>query len=128
VAVAGRARVLVVDDDVDSADILAEALADVGYLVEVAYDAPTALAKLEVFTADVALLDLDLPRMNGYELARRIRAQASLAGIRLLAVTGRAEPRARLRAREAGFEGHLVKPLDLESIERAIEAPSGPHA
>jgi CheY-like chemotaxis protein len=116
---------LVVDDDVDSADILAEALADLGYVVEVAYDGKGALAKLEAFAADVALLDLDLPGIDGYELLRRIRAQGRFANVRVLAMTGRAEPRDRSKARAAGFEGHLITPLDIASVERAIEAPAG---
>ena len=67
---------------------LAEALVDLGHAVEVAHDGPQALAKLETFSPDVALLDIGLPLMDGYELARRIRHEPRLAGIRLVAITG----------------------------------------
>jgi CheY-like chemotaxis protein len=120
----GALRVLIVDDNVDAADSLGDALGDFGHAVEVAYDGPTALAKLETFTPDVALLDLGLPGMDGCQLARLIRQRERLAGIRLYAITGRAEPADRARVREAGFDGHLVKPLDLAVVERVV-APRG---
>jgi CheY-like chemotaxis protein len=119
----GEHRVLVVDDNEDAASTLAEALEELGHSCEVALTAEAALRKLETFPADVALIDIGLPVMDGYELARRIR-QGDRPAIRLLAVTGRAEPQDRDRVREAGFDGHLVKPVDLVTVERALTPPA----
>jgi len=116
-------RVLVVDDNEDAASALAEALLDLGHAVEVAYDGPQALAKLETFSPDIALLDIGLPLMDGYELARRIRREPRLSGIKLVSITGYGQHSDRLRAKEAGFDVHLVKPVDLNVIERVIAAP-----
>jgi len=113
-------RVLVVDDNEDAAEALAEALVDLGHAVEVAHDGPQALAKLETFSPDVALLDIGLPLMDGYELARRIRHEPRLSGIRLVSITGYGQHSDRLRAQEAGFDVHLVKPVDLLVIGRVI--------
>jgi CheY-like chemotaxis protein len=121
---AGR-RILVVDDNEDAASALAEALVDLGHAVEVAYDGPQALAKLETFSPDIALLDIGLPLMDGYELARRIRNEPRLSGIRLVSITGYGQHSDKLRAQEAGFDVHLVKPVDLVVIERVIaDAPN----
>jgi signal transduction histidine kinase len=116
---AGR-RVLLVDDNEDAVASLAEALSDLGHAVEVAHDGPEALAKLETFAPDIALLDIGLPLMDGYELARRIRHDARLAGIRLVSISGYGQPSDKLRAREAGFDEYLVKPVDLGVIEKVI--------
>jgi signal transduction histidine kinase len=113
-------RVLVVDDNEDAAASLAEALVDLGHQVEVAHDGPAALAKLETFAPDIALLDIGLPLMDGYELARRIRHEPQLSKIRLVSITGYGQQSDRVRAREAGFDVHLVKPVELGDIERAI--------
>ena len=121
---AGR-RILVVDDNEDAATALAEALVDLGHAVEVAYDGPQALAKLETFSPDIALLDIGLPLMDGYELARRIRNEPRLSGIRLVSITGYGQHSDKVRAQEAGFDVHLVKPVDLVVIERVIaDAPN----
>jgi len=113
-------RVLVVDDNEDAASSLAEALSDLGHVVEVAHDGPAALAKLETFSPDVALLDIGLPLMDGYELARRIRHEPRLSEIRLVSITGYGQPSDKLRAQEAGFDVHLVKPVELPVIEDVI--------
>ena len=113
-------RILLVDDNEDAVDSLAEALRDLGHVVEVALDGPQALAKLETFSPDIALLDIGLPLMDGYELARRIRDEPRLAGIRLVSITGYGQPADKLRAQQAGFDIHLVKPADLTVIEQAI--------
>jgi CheY-like chemotaxis protein len=118
-AVAGR-RVLVVDDNEDAALSLADALSDLGHAVEIAHDGPQALTKLQTFSPDVALLDIGLPLMDGYELARRIRGEPRLSGIRLVSITGYGQLTDRLRSVEAGFDVHLVKPVDLEDIARVV--------
>lgn len=114
-------RILVVDDNRDAADLLAAALADFGHTVRVAYDGPSALALLEVFLPQLALLDLGLPVMDGYELARRLRADARLGGVCLVAVTGYGERKDREASQAAGFDEHLVKPVNLPDIERVIQ-------
>jgi len=117
--VAGR-RVLVVDDNEDAASTLADALIDLGHAVEIARDAPEALAKLETFSPEIALLDIGLPLMDGYELARRIRGEPRLATIRLVSITGYGQTSDKLRSAEAGFDVHLVKPVDLSDIVRVV--------
>ncbi len=117
---ARRRQVLIVDDNHDAAESLRVALGVLGYTVEVAHDGPAALEKLSHFSPDIALLDIGLPVMDGYELAQRIRAERGVA-TRLLAVTGYAQGRDRERSAEAGFDAHLVKPVDLTSLQGAIE-------
>jgi len=95
-------------------------LRDLGHVVEVAHDGPQALAKLQTFSPNVALLDIGLPLMDGYELARRIRHEPRLAGVRLVSITGYGQHADKLRAQEAGFDVHLVKPADLMVIEQLI--------
>ena len=118
---AGRERrVLVVDDNLDAAELLAEVLRASGHVVEVAHDGPTALRVASVFRPESALLDIGLPVMDGYELARRLHSQ--LGKVRLIAVTGYGQPADRARAREAGFSAHLIKPVDFEELQRALES------
>jgi signal transduction histidine kinase/ActR/RegA family two-component response regulator len=118
-------RILVVDDNEDAAVILMQALEQLGYQVKVAHDGPSALDTCQVFRPDVALLDIGLPVMDGYELAQRLRESCSgEPHLRLVAITGYGQDKDRERSRRAGFEQHLVKPLDLAKIERAIEGPA----
>jgi CheY-like chemotaxis protein len=111
-------RVLVVDDNVTSAQSLAVVLKLEGHDVQVAHDGGLALEAVRSFRPDVVLLDIGLPGMDGYEVARRLRQEPGLAaGIALLvAVTGYAEDEARRRSREAGFDHHLVKPVDPDGV------------
>jgi signal transduction histidine kinase/DNA-binding response OmpR family regulator len=113
-------RVLVVDDNRDAAAMLGEALRLYGHDVRIAADGVTALRVAEEFRPDVALLDLGLPVMDGYELARRIRAQPDLAQTRLVALTGYGQEGDRRRTRESGFAAHLVKPVDLEELKDVV--------
>jgi CheY-like chemotaxis protein len=118
----GQKRILVVDDNEDAVRILRGALELLGYLVEVAYDGPSALSAAEAFQPEVALLDIGLPVMDGYELAERLRGlQNAPRDLRLVAVTGYGQNADRQRSAAAGFEQHLVKPVDLGSLERVIE-------
>jgi len=122
---APRRRVLIVDDNADAANSLAMLLGCVGHETQVAYGAPEALVCVESFRPDVALLDIGLPGMSGYELARRLRTLAP-EGLRLVALTGYGQLEDRLQARAAGFDDHLVKPADMEALERALAgAPPG---
>jgi len=122
-------RILVVDDNEDAAVILMQALEQLGYQVQVAHDGPSALDVSASFRPDVALLDIGLPVMDGYELAQRLReSRNGQPHLRLVAITGYGQDKDRERSRRAGFEQHLVKPLDLARIERAIEGALDAHA
>ena len=113
---ADKPRILVVDDNEDAAMLLAEALRSFGHEVATAHDGPSALRVAPGFGPEVALVDLGLPVMDGFELARRLHALPGLARLRLVAVTGYGQSTDRLRSREAGFEEHLVKPVDLDDV------------
>jgi len=123
----GGVPVLVVDDNEDAAELLAEALGARGHEVAVAFDGPSALGLLARFHPRVALLDLGLPVMDGYELARRLRALPGGRGMSLVAVTGYGQGPDRRASAQAGFDVHLVKPVDLdvvcETVERLLAAP-----
>ena len=112
-----RVRVLVVDDSRDSADSLATLLRQWGYEVEVAYDAVSALAQARAQQPQCMLLDIGLPDMSGYQLARQVRQQPELADAKLIAITAyRDEP----SARRAGFDYHVVKPADLKKLAELL--------
>jgi PAS domain S-box-containing protein len=113
-------RVLIVDDNQDAAEMMGKALGVWGQIVRVAHDGPSALQIVETFTPDLALLDIGLPAMDGYELARRLRAMPGLAGTRLVAVTGYGEARDRRAAEQAGFHEHVVKPVTLAALEQVL--------
>jgi CheY-like chemotaxis protein len=101
--------------------MLAELLRAMGHEVEVAPDGPTALRRLRAFPAEVAILDLGLPVMDGFELARQVRAQQEGKGPRLIAVTGYGRDRDIAQSRSAGFDVHLVKPVDVAALVTALE-------
>ncbi len=113
-------RVLVVDDNEDAADMLADALAAMGHEVRKAHDGPTALEVAAEQRPTVAVLDIGLPVMDGHELARRLRAMEGMAGVRLIAVTGYGQDADRRRTAEAGFDAHLVKPVDLDELATLV--------
>ena len=113
-------RVLIVDDNTDAADSLAMVLGHDGHQTQVAYSSDEVLERVESFRPDVVLLDIGLPHMDGYELARRLRAQPQLNGLRLVALTGYGQSDDRQRALAAGFDDHLVKPVDLQVLERTL--------
>ena len=115
-------RVLVVDDNHDAGDSLAVVLQQLGAQVRVSRDGASALAAFDDFAPTVALLDIGMPGMNGYEVARRLRARPGGAGTRLIALTGWGQEEDRRRAREAGFDHHLVKPAELPVL-LALLAP-----
>jgi CheY-like chemotaxis protein len=104
-------RIIVVDDNVDAADLTAELLARAGHEVHVAHDGPAALSLAERVRPDVALLDIGLPVMNGYELADRLRAAFGARAPRLIAITGYGQDHDHARSEAAGFDDHLVKPV-----------------
>ncbi len=108
--------VLVVDDNQDAAELLAEALTGHGYEALVAHDPVVALELLGGRTPHVALVDLGLPGMDGYELARRIRARPECTELPIVAITGYGQPSDRESTRAAGFAEHLVKPIRIQVL------------
>lgn len=112
-------RILIVDDNRDVAQALVTALRIFGHDVRVAFDGPSALAVVGSFTPDVALLDIGLPVMDGYELVRRLRTQLPRE-TRFIALSGYGQPSDRTRSREAGFDMHLVKPIEIAALQHNI--------
>jgi CheY-like chemotaxis protein len=110
-------RVLVVDDNRDAADSLGVLLGFLGYVVEVAHDGETALRSVERFEPALVLLDLGMPDMDGYEVARRLRARPDGQALVIVALTGWGQEEDRLRSRQAGFDHHLVKPTDIDALQ-----------
>jgi two-component system CheB/CheR fusion protein len=115
-------RVLIVDDNVDAAQMLEELVRDLGHEPRVVYDALAALDLVDAFKPSIALLDLGLPVMDGFELARKLRASFDPAALRLIAVTGYGQDSDRLKAKEAGFDHHLVKPIDVSVLIPLIDS------
>lgn len=113
-------RVLLVDDNRDAADSLAMLLEIGGHEVAASYSAGDALQRAAQFRPQVVLLDIGLPDLDGYEVARRMRGMPELGGARLIALTGYGDEADRRRASEAGFDQHLVKPVDLDDLEKAL--------
>jgi CheY-like chemotaxis protein len=116
------ARVLVVDDNVEYATLLAETLTELGYAARHVHDGLTALSVADAFVPDVALVDIGLPVMDGYEVAMRLAAHPQLSATRLIAITGYGQREDRARSRDAGFVAHLVKPIDLDTLQATIES------
>jgi CheY-like chemotaxis protein len=118
-----------VDDNPDGADLLADSLRTLGHVVRVALDGPSALEAVHTFRPDVALVDLGLPVMNGFELAQRLKEDPRLRGMTLIAVTGYGQEMDRHRSRDAGFDGHLIKPVDVHVVDalirQAARTPAG---
>ena len=122
----GPARsILVVDDNRDAAELLAELLGARGHEVRVALDGHAALAVVDNFVPDVAVLDIGLPVMDGYELAERLLERLAPRRPALIALTGYGQERDRRRARQSGFDFHLVKPVDAKHLQDAIWQVSG---
>jgi len=121
-AAPGGRRLLLVDDNTDFVDSLARVLQRMGHQVRVEYDGEAGLSAAREFRPQVAFLDIGMPRMNGFELARRLRAESGTAAAILIAVTGWGQPHDRRQAKEAGFDDYLVKPVEVEQIERVLQA------
>ena len=119
-AVAAGLRVLLVEDNLDAAESLGELLRIWGHEVAMAHDGAAALGAVLEIRPEVVLLDIGLPGMDGYEVASRLRATPGLAGLRLVAITGYGQESDRRRARLAGFDHHLVKPVDLDRLRALL--------
>jgi PAS domain S-box-containing protein len=113
-------RVLVVDDNVDAAAMLAALIRQLGHEVEIVHDGSAALRAVEGYRPEVILLDIGMPGMNGFEVAQRLRELRRVPGLRIVAVTGWGKPEDRERSREAGFDMHLIKPVELSEIQQAL--------
>jgi CheY-like chemotaxis protein len=116
-----RLRVLVVDDCPDNRESTRLLLDLWGHEVRAAHDGPAALEVAQAFRPDVVLLDLGLPKVDGYEVARRLRALPGLSAVNLIAVTGLTGERDRRRADEAGFACFLVKPVDPPTLGSLLQ-------
>ena len=109
---AASKRILIVDDNADAANSLAQVLALDGHVAEPVYSADAALERAASFAPEVVLLDLGLPEMDGYEVARRLRLRPEFIGVRIVALTGYGQSEDLRRSREVGFDAHLTKPVD----------------
>ena len=114
---------LVVEDNADAREMLRQALLLAGHEVHEAPDGTTALEAIERTQPEVAVVDVGLPGLDGYDLVRQIRASGRGKAIRCIALTGYGQPDDRRRALEAGFDTHLVKPVDFDALDDAIRAP-----
>ncbi|HEX6530358.1 MAG TPA: response regulator, partial [Burkholderiales bacterium] len=121
-----RRRVLVVDDNVDAAQTLAAYLRLDGHRVESALDGEAALRIAEVLHPDVAFIDLNMPRMDGTEVARRLRVTPWGRNARLIALTGMGQPADVARTHEAGFDEHITKPADLKRVSQIAAGSAQP--
>jgi PAS domain S-box-containing protein len=113
-------KVLIVDDNVDAADTLAMLLELEGHDTKVAYESNAALTVAGSFRPDIVLLDIGLPGMNGYEVARAMRAMPALEGVCLIALTGYGKSEDQQRTKAAGFDDHLVKPVEPATLSQAL--------
>jgi CheY-like chemotaxis protein len=120
-----RRRVLVVDDNVDGAQSLARVLQICGHENRTAHDGPEALDAARLFQPDVVLLDIGLPGMNGYEVARRLRADPALSRAVVVALTGWGSEEDKRQSREAGFDFHLTKPVEVTAIQTILAQTNG---
>jgi signal transduction histidine kinase/ActR/RegA family two-component response regulator len=114
-------RVLVVDDNIDAANLLALILESFGFATSVAYDGPSALRVAREFHPDIAILDIGLPVMDGYEVAERLHAMTEFETLPLVAVTGYGQIEDHARSRAAGFAAHLTKPVAADALRRSID-------
>ena len=116
-----RRRILVVDDNVDAAEALGELLRDYGHDVVTAHDGSQALDNARLHRPEIVLLDISMPEMDGYEVAKRIRGELGLGDALLVALTGYGEDGHRRLAREAGFDQHVTKPVDASRLQELLK-------
>ena len=119
-------RILVVDDNSDAADMLAILLEQLGHTISVAHDGDEALKLIDDHAPDLAVLDIGLPGMDGYELARRLRANPSTRDTRLIALSGYGQTSDKEQSKRAGFDAHLVKPIAFNDLQQVIEQLASP--
>ena len=117
---AASLRIVIADDSEDAAESLAALLEMTGHDVHVVFDGEAAVMAIQQLRPDVALLDVGMPKLNGYDVARRIRSDADTRHTYLVAITGWGQDSDRQRAEEAGFDAHLVKPVPPDVLQRAL--------
>jgi len=113
-------RVLIVDDNEDACESLAVVLRTMNYAAECCIDPTQTTKRIADFRPDAVLLDLGMPGMNGYEVARQIRKTPGLGKLMLIALTGYASPEDKALTKAAGFDYHMVKPVDLDELQRLL--------
>jgi CheY-like chemotaxis protein len=123
---ARRLRLLIVDDNVDAAESLRMLLESDGHRIAVSHDGQAALEHAAALQPDVIFLDIGLPDLDGYEVARRLRQNPGLAATLIVAMTGYGQPDDLKRSLEAGFDRHLVKPVDPAAIEHLVDQVGAP--
>ncbi|MDP9252368.1 MAG: ATP-binding protein [Chloroflexota bacterium] len=123
VAALPKRRILVVDDNVDAADALAELLRDYGHDVRAVHDGLSAIEQAALHRPDIVLLDIGMPGFDGYEVARRMRSELGLKAT-LVALTGYGEARHRRLSHDAGFDQHVTKPVDIRKLEKLLTLPN----
>jgi signal transduction histidine kinase len=123
---AASRRILIVDDNADAANSLAQVLALDGHVAEPVYSARSALNRAAAFAPEVVLLDLGLPEMDGYEVAHRLRLRPEFGAVRIVALTGYGQTGDLRRSWEAGFDDHLTKPVDFAALERVLAGSALP--
>lgn len=117
-------RILIVDDNRDAADLLAQVLALHGHATDVAYDGEAGLASVERWRPDLVFLDIGMPRLNGYQVAERIRQMRHIPQPRLIAFTAWSDDEAKARVIAAGFDLHMTKPADFAALlETVLTSP-----
>ena len=115
-------RILIVDDNRDAAAALSTLLTITGHETHVVHDGPSAVEASDTHRPEVILLDIGLPQLNGYEVCRRVRAQAWGKDMAIIALTGWGQAEDRRRSHEVGFDGHIVKPVDYEALMRLLRS------
>ena len=119
-------RVLLIEDNPDSRDMLQAILTLSGFQVEVAEDGQQGLDAILAQRPDVALIDIGLPKLDGYEVARQVRKQLNRSEVHLVALTGYGQEKDREAVFQAGFDEHLVKPVNPEDLARVLSTPRKP--
>jgi CheY-like chemotaxis protein len=115
-------RVMVVEDNVDTARTLSLLLQGLGCITQEVHEGPPVVDQAKSFRPDAILLDIGLPGLDGYQIAKLIRQTPELSKVRLIAITGYGQQQDRERSRQAGFDGHLVKPVQFDSLVAALAA------
>ena len=119
-------KILVVDDDVDSLELYVIGLEEAGYQLHSARDGQEALVAARSFRPDLMVLDLSMPRMHGYEVVERIRADAELKGTRIVVTSGKSFPVDIRTSQKVGADRYMVKPIDVKELARVIEEVLAP--
>lgn len=119
-------RILVIDDNEACAITMMWTMEGLGHISQMAFDGKTAIEKAKIFKPNVVLLDIGIPNMNGYEICQTMRKDPELSNTVFIAQTGWAQKEHRARSKEAGFDHHLVKPIDITALKKILSELDGP--